>query len=134
MMSKARDLRKPTGGRFKPYRGKRKREHGGYPVETTLASEEYRVLSRTRGGGLKVRLKSAVYINLSDPLEGVVRKVKILQALKNPAGVDYTRRGIVTKGALVKTEVGVAKVTSRPSQDGVVNGVLVETWLLNANF
>jgi len=40
--------------------------------------------------------------------------------------VDFVRRKIITKGAIIKTELGLAKVTSRPSQDGVVNAVLIE--------
>ena len=35
-------------------------------------------------------------------------------------------RGIITKGALIETELGKAIVTSRPGQDGVVNALLVE--------
>ncbi|MDO5821049.1 MAG: 30S ribosomal protein S8e, partial [Methanobrevibacter sp.] len=32
---------------------------------------------------------------------------------------------IITKGAIVETEIGNAKVTSRPGQDGIINGVLL---------
>jgi small subunit ribosomal protein S8e len=31
----------------------------------------------------------------------------------------------MTRGAVVQTEIGLAKITSRPGQDGVVNAVLV---------
>jgi len=33
---------------------------------------------------------------------------------------------LLTKGALIETEIGLARVTSRPGQDGVVNAVRVE--------
>jgi len=33
---------------------------------------------------------------------------------------------VITKGAIVKTELGLVRVTSRPGQHGVVNGVLIE--------
>ncbi|MEM3023047.1 MAG: 30S ribosomal protein S8e, partial [Candidatus Bathyarchaeia archaeon] len=46
--------------------------------------------------------------------------------VKNPANVDYQRRGIVTKGAIISTPLGKAKVTSRPGQDGVLNAVLLK--------
>jgi len=36
------------------------------------------------------------------------------------------RRNILTKGAVVKTEIGLAKVTSKPGQDGIVNAVLMK--------
>jgi small subunit ribosomal protein S8e len=34
--------------------------------------------------------------------------------------------GIVNKGAVIKTELGLARVVSRPSQDGIVNAVKIE--------
>jgi len=34
--------------------------------------------------------------------------------------------GILTKGAIVETELGKVKITSRPGQDGVLNGVLIQ--------
>jgi small subunit ribosomal protein S8e len=33
---------------------------------------------------------------------------------------------VITKGAIIETEKGLAKVVSRPGQDGVVNAVLIE--------
>jgi small subunit ribosomal protein S8e len=46
--------------------------------------------------------------------------------VKNPANKDYERRGVISKGALLETESGLAKVISRPGQDGCINGVLVK--------
>jgi small subunit ribosomal protein S8e len=40
--------------------------------------------------------------------------------------MDFVRRKIITIGAIIKTELGLSKVTSRPSQDGVVNAVLIK--------
>jgi small subunit ribosomal protein S8e len=36
------------------------------------------------------------------------------------------RRNIVTKGAIIETDAGQARVVSRPGQDGQVNAVLLE--------
>jgi len=38
----------------------------------------------------------------------------------------YTRMNVITKGCIVNTEIGRVKVTSRPTQHGVVNGILIE--------
>lgn len=119
------DLKKPTGGRRRPYRKKRKRERGNPPVETLIGEQQIVVKRRARGGGLKLGLKSAVYANVVDPEAKEVKKVKILSVKANPASVDYSRRGVITKGALIETEAGLAKVTSRPGQNGVVNAVKV---------
>jgi len=35
------------------------------------------------------------------------------------------RRSILTKGAIIKTEIGDARITNRPGQDGIINAVLL---------
>jgi small subunit ribosomal protein S8e len=115
--------RKASGGRKRRYRGKRRFEKGSFPTETTLGKPKTKV-SRGRGGKTKVRLFSVGNVNVSDP-SGKTKKVEILRVIKNPANVDYNRRGVITKGTIVETPLGTARVTSRPGQDGVVNAVLV---------
>ncbi len=117
--------RKPTGGKRHPYRGKRKFEAGSFPVETVLGEPE-RKIERTRGGNLKVKLLSDKYACVADSKTGKTQKVEILRVVKNPANVDYDRRGVVTKGAIIETPLGLARVTSRTGQDGVINAVLIK--------
>jgi small subunit ribosomal protein S8e len=50
----------------------------------------------------------------------------ILDVAENPADPNYARRNIITRGALIETSEGRARVTSRPGQDGQVNAVLDE--------
>lgn len=121
-----RDLRKPTGGKIRPHRKKRKYEMGRDPVETLPASQESRIKKRVKGGNMKVSLKYATYANVLDPEINKTYKLKILRVKENPASIDYSRRGVITKGAVIETEKGLAKVTSRPGQDGVVNAVLLK--------
>ncbi len=120
------DLKKPTGGKKRPHRGKRKYELGRPPTETRLAEVEQRKLIRVRGGNYKVRLKKAVYANVVDPETNKARKVRILRVLETPSYREYARRGVIVKGAIIETEIGKAKVTSRPGQDGVINAVLIK--------
>jgi len=47
--------------------------------------------------------------------------------LRNPSNRDYDRKGIITKGAIIETELGLAVVTSRPGQEGVINALLTES-------
>jgi len=70
-------------------------------------------------------LLSTEYANVVDPDSGTTKKVKIVDVLENPANIDYSRRGVITKGAVIKTEMGIARVTSRPGQNGVVNAILI---------
>ena len=49
----------------------------------------------------------------------------IVNVVENPANPHLVRRNIITKGCVVETKLGKAKVTSRPGQEGSVNGVLI---------
>ncbi len=114
--------KKATGGRRKAYRERRDHEKDSFASETQLGSNAL-VSERVRGGGFKLRLKAAEYVNLAEAA-GKVTKAKILVVKNNPASRDYQRRGVITKGAILETDKGLAKVVSRPGQDGVVNAVL----------
>ena len=119
------DFRKITGGRRRPHRKKRKYELGRFP--TLLSDMEKIIVQRVRGGNVKVRVKRAAYANVTDPIEGTTKKVKILKIVKTPANREYARRGIITKGTIIETELGLAEVTSRPGQDGVINAILIKS-------
>lgn len=116
--------RKLTGGAKKRFRSRRAFEKDGYAAETLLgATESYK--RRERGGFLKTSLRFAEFANVRDLSSGKTSKVKITRVLRNPANRDYERRGVITRGAMIDTELGNARVTSRPSQDGVINAVLL---------
>jgi len=71
-----------------------------------------------------MRLLSTNQANVSDLSTGKTQKAEILRVIRNPANVDYNRRGVITKGTIIETPLGTARVTSRPGQDGLVNAVL----------
>mgnify|MGYP000212134231 CR=1 FL=1 len=122
-----RDLKKPSGGKIRPHRKRKLKAHiGRPPTETLTGPNEERRLIRVRGGNYKVRLVKAVYANVTIPEKNVTQRVRILRVVSNPANQDYSRRGVITRGALIETELGRAIVTSRPGQDGVINAVLLE--------
>jgi small subunit ribosomal protein S8e len=50
----------------------------------------------------------------------------MLSVVENQANPHFVRRNIVTKGAVVETELGRVRITSRTGQDGVVNAVLIK--------
>ena len=123
-ISQGKSTRSPSGARNVANRGKRKSELGRDPAETRLDEKRLRKI-RTRGGNEKHRLAFGNQINVIDA-DGKAHTVEILNVIENSANPNYVRRNIITKGAIVETELGHAKVTSRPGQDGVVNGVIVE--------
>ena len=116
--------RKPSGGKKRSLRMKRRFERGAFPTETLLGGTKKK-FSRRRGGNVKIRLMSASHANISDPSTGKTEKVEIARVIKNPVNVDYDRRGVITRGTMIETSLGVARVTSRPGQDGSVNAILV---------
>lgn len=116
--------KKASGGRKRAYRGKRRFERGSFPVETTLG-EPKRKIARGRGRSVKVKVLRDKYACVTDSKSGKTEKVEIMRVVKNPANVGYNRRGVMTKGAIMETPKGLARVTSRPGQNGVINAVLI---------
>jgi small subunit ribosomal protein S8e len=116
--------KKGSGGRKRAYRGKRRFERGSFPVETTLG-EPKRKITRGRGRCAKVKVLRDKYACVTDSKSGKTEKVEIMRVVKNKANADYNRRGVMTKGAIIETPKGLARVTSRPGQNGVINAVLI---------
>lgn len=116
--------RKYTGGIIRIARKKRKYELGSSPMHPKIGKER-RIIKRVKGGGIKIKISFAEYANVLDPKTNQTKKVKIITVVSTPAEPHLARRNIITKGAVIKTEIGNAKVTSRPSQNGVVNSVLL---------
>ncbi len=121
--SQKRSVRKPSGGRYHSAIKKRKRDLARPPALTILGDQRKKVI-RTRGGNRKIRLLSHKFANLSYPDKKFSEKVEILDVESNPANRDFARRKIITKGAIIQTEKGKAKVTSRPGQNGAVDAIL----------
>ena len=117
--------RKPTGGRYKKlYRAKRKFETGSNPTLTKVGKDVKKIV-RTKGGGKKQRLLTAETANIFDPKTKKYTKAKIKTVLENPANRHYVRRNILTKGTIIDTDAGKAKIISRPGQEGTVNAVFI---------
>ncbi|MBT3406184.1 30S ribosomal protein S8e [Candidatus Woesearchaeota archaeon] len=115
--------RKSTGGRYKAARSKRKFEIGRLAILTKLGLQKTKTV-KTKGGNSKSKLASGETINLVGKDNKIV-KAKILNVIENKANRHFVRRNIITKGTVVETDKGQAKVTSRPGQEAVLNGVLV---------
>ncbi len=126
MKFQGKSTRKYTGGRLIRARGKRKFELGGEPANTLLG-KPIRKTAKTMGGVLKVRSLRAETAIVTDPKTKTAKSVKIETVTGNPANVHYVRRNIVTQGSIIKTEIGSARVTNRPGQEGSVNAVLISS-------
>lgn len=119
-----RSKRKASGGRYHQARTKRKYELARKPTLTLLKEKKVKIIG-TAGGNKKKVLLSAKEINVTNK-KGKTQKTEILNVTENSANPNLVRRNILTKGAIVDTKLGKAKITSRPGQEEMVNGVLVE--------
>jgi len=125
MQWQGKSVRKVTGGRRRPAQMKRRAEIGLAPADTHIGEERRRIV-RTFGGNDKVRALRAAFANVTNPKTGETKKVKIETVEKNTANPNYVRRNLLTRGAVIKTEIGSARIMSRPGQDGIINALLLE--------
>jgi len=123
MKDQGRSTRKRTGGRVRPSRNKRKYELGNESTETTVGDQKLKTVD-ARGNTEKFRAVTTDVASVADGDEVV--EATIEDVVENASDPNYARRNIVTKGAVIATSEGEARVTSRPGQDGQVNAVLVE--------
>jgi small subunit ribosomal protein S8e len=125
MLWQGRSVRQSTGGRYRPFRGKRRAEIGSAPTDTHIGDERVRIV-KTFGGNRKIRVVRANIASVADPRSGTIKRARIETVEENGANPNYVRRNLLTKGAIIRTEIGRARIVSRPGQDGVINAVLLE--------
>ncbi|MEM2916655.1 MAG: 30S ribosomal protein S8e [Candidatus Woesearchaeota archaeon] len=118
--------RTPSGGRQTVNRGKRRFEIGDRPIATRIERETKILVKPTKSRSLvKAKVQTADHVNLYDPKTKTFSQAKVIAVVECPANRHYVRRNVMVRGAVVKTEKGMARITSRPGQDGTVNAVLV---------
>jgi len=113
-----------TGGRRKMARKKRKFEIGGEKHPTNIGPKDHKKM-RVHANNQKIKVAASPTACVTDLKTKKTKVVKIQKVLENTANPHYVRRNIITKGAIIETEIGKAKVTSRPGQDGCINAILV---------
>jgi small subunit ribosomal protein S8e len=124
-ISQKRSKRKSTGGLYHTAGSKEKANLGSLPTLTKVGKDKVQKI-RVLGGNTKARLLFSETINIADTKTKKVTKETIVSVDDNPANRNYIRRNIITKGAVVILKSGKkAKVTSRPGQSNVLNGVIV---------
>lgn len=123
MKDQGRSRRKRTGGRLVRSHKKKRSQLGRQPAETTVGKPRLQVID-SRGNNKKVRALSTNVAQVADGDETVHADIEGVS--ENPSNVNYVRRNIITKGAVIETSAGLARVTSRPGQTGQVNAVKLD--------
>ena len=114
---------KKTGGRTRKYR-KHKKHQKGEEFSAPETGDLKIIKKRTEGGNQKNVVKRSHTANVAK--DGEVVEAEIESVEENPANKNFVRRSLLTKGAVIQTSEGEAKITSRPGQEGVVNAKSLE--------
>ncbi len=120
MRAQTKSRKKPTGGAYHKNRKKKVYELASdfHPVK--LAPSAKKTL-RTQGGNRKIRVLQA---DTAIIFPGG-KSAKIITVKENAANPNFVRMNIITKGAVIETDLGLARVTSRPGQHGMINARLI---------
>ncbi len=98
---------------------------GNVPTLPPIGEKNFKII-RTKGAGKKIRVMAATVVNVLDPSTKRAVTATMKYVAENPANRHYVRTNALTKGAVVETDKGRVRITSRPAQDGCVNGVLLK--------
>ncbi len=123
-ISQFRSQRKSSGGRYKR-NSKKLKNIGREPILVTM-NKLMRKTDRVRAGKKKNRLLSTDIVNIFDPKIKKHFKAKIESVIESPSNPNYIRRNIMTKGSLIRTDKGIARITSRPGQEGSLDAILLK--------
>ncbi|MDA3836174.1 MAG: 30S ribosomal protein S8e [Nanoarchaeota archaeon] len=115
--------RKATGGKFIKQRKRKSYERLGQR-RTVKLGEEKRKSVRIMGGNDKTFLLRGQTINVRTTTN--TQKTIITNVLETPSNRFLARQNVITKSTIVETELGKVKITNRPTQEGNINGILLE--------
>ena len=115
--------RKISSGKYHKQRKTKLHERKGQPRNVVLR-ETKRKKMKGRGGNKKTVLLSTNEINIR--VNGKIKKAQIKNVVETPQNIFLARQNRLTKGAIVETTVGKARITNRPSQEGMINAILIE--------
>ena len=116
--------RKVSGGRYIKSRKKKHYEIPGQKRKIKLGDEIKRKSKRIRGGNRKNFLLKTKFVNIQ--IKNKSKRAEIKNVLETPSNKFLARQNIITKGTILETDLGKVKVTNRPTQEGVLNGLLIK--------
>jgi small subunit ribosomal protein S8e len=124
MITQTKSKRSSTGGRYKNTGKSKLYERGRKPLMSKIGEKRVRK-EHVKAGLEKQRVLQTNIINVYNPKTKKYQQVTVKSVAENPANRNYVRRNILTKGTIVETEAGKARITNRPGQEGSVQAVLV---------
>ncbi|MGK0232649.1 MAG: small subunit ribosomal protein S8e [Patescibacteria group bacterium] len=115
--------RKISGGKYKK---PTKKKLTGRQKEARIVKLGEEKRTKTLVG----RGSTSKIVALSDNTANVTHKgkskvVSITNVIETPSNTFLARQNILVKGAIIDTELGNARITNRPSQEGFVQAVVI---------
>ena len=115
--------RKASGGKYKKVK-KKKLAGRQNQTRTVKLGERKTKIIRGRGGTKKLVAFQEKSVNLN--IGKKTKKVEIKNVVETPSNIFLARQNVLVKGAIIETELGKAKITNRPSQEGNVQAIILK--------
>ena len=120
-MNKGRNI---SGGKYHSNRKKKLYERRGQERHVLLGETKTKTM-RVKGGRIKTISLKANIANII--VNGKAKKAEIKNVIETPQNMFFARQNRLMKGAIIDTSLGKARITNRPTQEGCINAILVET-------
>ncbi len=114
--------RKASGGRYKKPKKKKLTGRQGQTRIVKIGDTKTKLL-KGRGGNTKLVSFLNNVANLM--IKGKAKKSTIKNVLETPSNVFLARQNILVKGAIIETDLGKARITNRPSQEGNIQAEIL---------
>lgn len=115
--------RKASGGRYKKIK---KRKLTGRQNQTRIVKIGDKKTKLLEGRGKTTKIVSLSMNKVNIIIKGKSKSTKIKNVVETPSNTFLARQNILVKGAVIETDLGKAKITNRPSQEGSIQAIIVE--------
>ncbi|MCK4650515.1 30S ribosomal protein S8e [Candidatus Pacearchaeota archaeon] len=115
--------RKTSGGKYKKPKKKKLTGRQSQARIVKIGETKTKLL---KGRGKTIKIVSLLNNIANVIIKGKAKKSAIKNVIETPSNVFLARQNILVKGAIIETELGKAKITNRPSQEGNIQAKLIE--------
>jgi len=115
--------RKISGGKYHKQKKRKSYERAGNVRVVKLAAKKTKII-RGMGGTRKTVSLSQNTVNVVK--NGKCKVAKIKTVIETPSSRFLARQNVLVKSAIIDTDLGKVRITNRPSQEGIVQGVLLD--------
>lgn len=115
--------RKVTGGKYHANRKSRLYERKTQERHVVLGETKKKYIRRRSGDHVSVLLRSNI-ANISNGKK--IEQAEIKNVIETPQNKFLARQNRLMKGALIETSLGKARITNRPTREGMINAVLLK--------